>query len=297
MTDELALRARIAAPRRAVYQALTEAPALQRWLAERAAVDLGAGTFEFWGRYTPQGRRGHHRLLDARQDEAVSFTWLLDGRETTVRITLEDRSAGRTELTLRQDGLPTLDELMHPAGRRDGLHAMHTFWGLSLVNLANHVEGHELAPKADFGQDRSPTVRAELTIDAPPDEVFAALVDPAKIEAWFGWAAEVEPRVGGRMSLGVEGEISAFEPGKLLVYGDDEGAVVRWELADSGGQTHLTFVQSGYTSDELDSAAQHEAGWFAGLAELKRMHALGAQWTPVTTDLPTGDGAGEDGSG
>jgi hypothetical protein len=58
------------------------------------------------------------------------------------------------------------------------------------------------------------------------------------------------------------------------------------ELAGTAGGTHLTFVHSGFGPDELDSAAQHEAGWLGGLAELRRMHELGADWTPVSTDLP-----------
>jgi hypothetical protein len=65
---------------------------------------------------------------------------------------------------------------------------------------------------------------------------------------------------------------------------------VRWELADSGGRTYLTFVQSGYSDTELDSAAQHEAGWLGSLAELKRMHELGDAWAPLTTELPADDG-------
>jgi uncharacterized protein YndB with AHSA1/START domain len=288
MSDELVLHARLAAPPGAVYRALTDADALRTWLAEHADVALGDGRYAFWGRHTPQGEQPRQRLLDARPDEALSFSWDLDGQETTVRIGLEPDGDRRTQLTLRQDGLPTLDELMKPTGRRDGLHSMHTFWGLALANLAEHCAGRATSLMADFSQERPAVIRAELTLDASPERVFASLVDPEQIERWFGWRAEVEPRVGGRMTLGVEGRISEFEPGKILVYGDDEGAVVRWELADSGGRTHLTFVQSGFSPAELDSAAQHEAGWLAGLVELRRMHELGAEWQPLTTELPSG---------
>jgi uncharacterized protein YndB with AHSA1/START domain len=183
--------------------------------------------------------------------------------------------------------MPNLEELMGPPGRRDGRHSMHTFWGLALVNLAEHLAGRIPALRADFGPGRAREIRAELDIAAPPDRVFASLVDPDAVARWFGWPPEIDPRVGGRISFGVDGEITEFEPGKVLVYGDAEGAVVRWELAGSAGGTHLTFVQSGFGPDELDSAAQHEAGWLAGLAELRRMHELGPDWAPVSTDLPT----------
>ena len=55
-----------------------------------------------------------------------------------------------------------------------------------------------------------------------------------------------------------------------FAYADADGSIVRWELEGSEGKTFLTFVQSGYTDDEWDNAAQHEAGWLGSLAELKR---------------------------
>lgn len=293
-TDVLGLQARLPAPPAAVFRAVTDPAALRAWLADEADVDLDDGRFGFWGRTTPQGERGRHRLVATERDRRLEFTWTLDGVETGVRIGLAPDGEDRTQLTLEQDHLPTLDELMAPRGRRDGRHSMHTFWGLALVNLAEHLAGRAPAPRVDFGPDRPREIRLELDIAGSPQQVFASLVDPAQIERWFGWAAEVDPRVGGRMTLGIDGEISELEPGEVLVYGDAEGAVVRWELAGSAGRTHLTFVQSGYGPDELDSAAQHEAGWLGGLAELRRMHELGEAWTPVTTELPSGPEPGSD---
>jgi uncharacterized protein YndB with AHSA1/START domain len=294
MSDQLALHASISAPPAVVYRALTSTDAVRTWLAEHADIAVPDDRFEFWGRYTPQGERGRHRLLAARPDEELSFVWVLDGVETTVTIALAPGADGGTVLELRQDSLPTLDELMNPQGRRDGLHTMHTFWALALANLAEHAEGRPLTPKVDFSPRRAATIRVELDVAAPPERVFESLTEPERIRRWFGYAGAVEPHVGGRMVLGVDGWISEFEPGKLLVYGDDEGSVVRWELADSGGQTRLTFVQSGYSDTELDDAAQHEAGWLAGLAELRRMHELGDAWRPLTTELPTGPEQQED---
>jgi hypothetical protein len=87
------------------------------------------------------------------------------------------------------------------------------------------------------------------------------------------------------MVFGVDGKIFELEPGRKLAYADDQGAIVRWELTADGGKTHLTFVQSGFREDELDNAAQHEAGWLGGLAELKRMHELGDAWNPLTEEI------------
>jgi uncharacterized protein YndB with AHSA1/START domain len=290
MSDVLKIQAHLAAPLAVVYRALTDASAMRTWLAEFAETDLDGNRYAFWGRHTPQGERDRQRLLEVEPERVVAFEWTLDDTSTKVEFVLEPDGDGKTKLAFRQDGQPTMAELMAPPGRRDGLHAMHTFWPLAIANLAEYVEGRPLTPKADFTSKRANEVRTSFTIDAPPDKVFESLVDPAAIKRWWGWEVEVEPRVGGKMQVGVDGKIFEFEPNRRLSYKDDEGAVVRWELEGSGGKTHLTFVQSGYSADEWDDAAQHEAGWLASFAELKRMHELGDAWTPLTTEIPDGDG-------
>lgn len=294
MSDELTLQARLACAPAAVYHALTDTAAIRIWLAEHAEVCLREQRYEFWGRSTPQGERGRQTLLTTVPDRLLRFSWTLDGTTTTVHVELTADGDDHTTLLLRQDQLPTLQELMAPSGRRDGLHAMHTFWGLALANLAEYVEGRPLTPKADFSPGRAGEIRVRLEIDASPEAVFASLVDPKQVERWFGWQVEIEPRLGGKVTLGAEGKIFEFEPGKRLAYSDPEGSIVRWELEDSDGKTFLTFVQSGYADDEWDNAAQHEAGWLGSLAELKRMHELGDAWTPLTSELPNERDARED---
>lgn len=286
MSDSLSLQAHFRAGTDAVFAALTEPAALRTWLADEAEVDLAAGRYEFTGRHTPQGDAARQRLITAEPGQRLSFAWTLDDQETTVDLRLSD-DGGRTTLRLTQEPLPTLEELMAPTGRRDGRHTMHTFWGLALANLAEYVEGRPLTPRADFGADRPAEIRTQVIIDAAPDDVFESLIDPSQVARWFGWEVEIEPRLGGKISFGAEGKIIDFEPGRTLAYTDDEGAIVRWELEGSDGKTFLTFVETGYRADELDNAAQHEAGWLGSLAELKRMHELGDDWSPLTTELPT----------
>ncbi|MEZ5085044.1 MAG: SRPBCC domain-containing protein [Tessaracoccus sp.] len=288
MSDTLSLQARIAATPSKVFHALTDETAVTTWLAEHAAISLPEQHYGFWGDTTPQGDQTHQTLLSAEPDRLLRFSWTLDGTPTTVEIELQP-DGSQTVLRLRQDGLPTLDELMAPTGRRDGLHSMHTFWGLALANLAEYTEGRPLTPKADFRPKRAPEIRVRMEIDATPHEVFESLIDPTQIARWFGWEVEIQPRLGGAVTLGAEGKIFEFEPDKTLAYSDDEGSITRWELEGTGGKTFLTFVQSGYTDDEWDNAAQHEAGWLGSLAELKRMHELGNTWTPLTTELPADD--------
>lgn len=288
MNDTLYLQARITVAPRDVFHALTDDAALRTWLAEHAAVSLPEQQYEFWGRSTPQGERARQALLATDPDRLLRFEWTLDGAPTTVEINLQAID-DQTILRLQQDGLPTLEELMAPSGRRDGLHSMHTFWGLALANLAEYAEGRPLTPKVDFRSERAPEIRVRMEIDASPREVFASLINSSKVERWFGLEVEIDPRLGGVVTLGAEGKIFEFEPDKTLAYSDPEGSITRWELEGSERKTFLTFVQSGYTDDEWDNAAQHEAGWLGSLAELKRMHELGENWTPLISELPAGD--------
>lgn len=283
MTDTLRLQARLSAPRANVYRALTDEAAVRTWLAEHARADVDKRVFEFWGASTPQGEPGRQEFLAAEPDSRLSFSWLLDDTRTTVDLLLHD-GPEHTILTLTQDRLPTFDELMNPTGRRDGLHTMHTFWPLALARFAEYVEGRPLTPQADFRPQRAPRIDAEIQVAALPDAVFASLIEAEQIERWFGWAADVEPRVGGAVTLGLEATMTEFDQPHTFAYRDEHGAEVRWQLAELDGRTALTFTQTGYGAEELDDAAQHEAGWFAGLAELKRLHALGDGWAPLVTD-------------
>ena len=265
------LRAVLPAAPAEVHAALTTPSRLRAWFAEHVSAD------GFWGRWTPQGDRPHQSGL------GLNFEWVLDGTPTTVDIRLVP-AGEHTELTLRQWPLPALDELMSPTGRRDGRHTMHTFWPLAIGNLAAHLAG--VPPLwCDFSPSRPAGIRVALTIAAPARAVWRSVTDPAEVERWWGHAPEIEPRVGGKVTFGADGEVSAWAPDRLFAYTGD-GVTTRWELSESDGVTTLTFTQSGFAPDERDSAAQHEAGWCGGLLELRRMHELGERWTPLIRELP-----------
>ena len=271
------LRAVLPAPPAEVYAALTEPARVRAWLAEHA------GPEGFWGRWTPQGDAPRQTVLLAAPGERLQFQWLLDEEKTTVDIELSPSGAG-TELTLTQWPLPTLDELMSPPGSRDGRHTMHTFWPLAIGNLACHLTGTPPL-RCDFSPARPAEIRVTLEIAAPAAEVWRSLTDPAAVERWWGYAPSIEPFLGGKVTFGGEGRVSEWEPERMFAYAE-EGMTTRWELSESNGVTTLTFTQSGFTPAERDNAAQHEAGWMGGLLELRRMHELGEEWTPLTRELP-----------
>jgi uncharacterized protein YndB with AHSA1/START domain len=289
MGDVFTLRARLAASPALAYRALTDPAALQTWLAEHAEVSLPERRFEFWGRSVPEGERGHQRLLDAEPDRLLRFAWLLDGEETTAEIQLAPDGPDATALRLAQTGAQTFEELLAGVDLRVPL---HDFWRLAIANLASYLEGRQLAPRHDFSLARRAEARVDVDIDAPPEQVFASLIEPEQLNRWIAGDAEVDPRVGGSIAYdrgATPMRILQLEPGRTLAHTwafGGEDTVVRWELEGSGGRTHLTLVHSGWSPERPGDADQTQAGWSAFLAELKRMHELGPAWHRIEFALP-----------
>jgi uncharacterized protein YndB with AHSA1/START domain len=281
-TQTYTLRASIGALPEAVYAALTEAAALRAWLAEHAEVALDQGVYEFWGRFTPEGERGRQRPLAFEPGRRLSFSWRLEGAETEVAITLDGQDGG-TMLTLTHSGVPP-----RAAGDR---YWVRDLLMLSLANLASCCEGRGIGPRCDFTAFGDAEARASVEIAAAPGEVFASLIEPAQLDRWIAQRAQVEPQVGGRYDFGWDHgpvRILELEPGKVLAYSwrhsweDEQGpaaTVVRWELDDVPGGTHLTIVHSGFGPDRR--AEGYQLGWMEFLASLKRMHEVGSGWRPV----------------
>jgi uncharacterized protein YndB with AHSA1/START domain len=269
MTEPTIAQARLAAPLADVHRALTDAEAMRAWLAEHAEVSL-PDRYEFWGRYTPEGDAPHQRLRHV-DDRSLRFSWLLDGEETEVEITLEPETPESTVLTVSQTGWSYEHVL---TGSTRGV--LQTFWALAIANLADHLDGRELTPKLDF---TSSELRTEVLIDGPRDEVYDAMTDSAKISQWFGIPIEVEHEVGGTFSMGgqpVAKVIDLTPTGVSTDWGTI--GISTWELADSGGKTRLTFVQSGFDESQPPYAAW--LGWLSGIAELRRFVELDG-WQPI----------------
>ncbi|GAA5058832.1 uncharacterized protein YndB with AHSA1/START domain [Thermocatellispora tengchongensis] len=275
MTEPMTLRARLDAPLKAAYHALTDPGEMRVWLAEHAEVEL-PHRYEFWGRHTPEGDAPHQRLLHA-DERSLRFTWLLDGEETTVEIGLEEEGPDSTIITLSQTHWDFQDALTG-AGIRG---VLQTYWCLAIANLADHLAGRELTAKLDF---TSPDLRGEVLIDAARERVFESLIDSEQASAWFGYPIGIEPWVGGRFAMGGlesghAAKILELEPAAKVTIDWGGGAgVSTWELADSGGKTRLTFVQSGFDASRPPYAAW--AGTVSGIAELRRYHEI-PDWRPI----------------
>ena len=117
-------------------------------------------------------------------------------------------------------------------------------------------------------------IEVERRIDAPPDEVFAYLTDPAKYTRWKGQQAELEPRPGGlyRVRMGPDavalGEYVEVEPPNRVVFtwgwegsGDvpPGSTTVEITLRQDGDGTLLRLRHTGFPSEA--DADLHREGW------------------------------------
>ncbi|MFY9560236.1 MAG: SRPBCC domain-containing protein [Terriglobales bacterium] len=150
------------------------------------------------------------------------------------------------------------------------------------------------------GQDALVT---EIDIAAPPERVFKALTDPARLKVWFNdpscpvktW--DMDARKGGSYSYATEkgsivvngvsefkcnGEILEIDPPRLLIYTwvanwhDDKQrkTTVRWELEPSGKGTHVKVTHSGLAQEQV-AREDYRGGWPGVLEKLKQFAETG----------------------
>jgi len=135
----------------------------------------------------------------------------------------------------------------------------------------------------------------EIEIAAPPARVFAALIDPAQLLAWWGdrrtfpsthW--ELDARVGGRWlsrwrgpdgaTFALGGEILEIDPPRVLAYSwwDERypglpHTMVRYELMATGTGTRVKLTHDGFDADRADFD-DYNGGWSSVMRSL-RAHA------------------------
>src|SRR5215213_4658241 len=75
-------------------------------------------------------------------------------------------------------------------------------------------------------------IRRKILLDAPREEVWEALTDPERLEDWFA---------NGEERRAVVREV---EPGERLAFDWEDEGEVEFTLADDGGATLLTVVET-----------------------------------------------------
>ena len=269
---------RIAAKTTDVYRALIDEDALGAWFAEEASVDVDNGRYECSGRYllgTPDAGDPGMKLHEAETNRRLVYSWPLDGEDSVVAIELEpvdDGSVVHLEHHKLSGTMPWLVE---------------AFWSMALENLRAYVERGEAGLRFDFANIPYGDVRCSTEVNADPDDVFDALINPAQLDRYMSEApATIEPEIGGRYDLGwsSEGPVQILDlaPGERLSYSwrsnkdDVVGTVVTWEVEGSAGRTRLTLVHSGFAPDR--AGMDYGLGWLDFLNRIKQMVEAGDPW-------------------
>jgi uncharacterized protein YndB with AHSA1/START domain len=116
-------------------------------------------------------------------------------------------------------------------------------------------------------------LRIERHLRHPPDRVWPALVEPARLADWFPSTVTIDLRPGGTLTFdGLTGTVTDLDPPRLIAYTWDTDHL-RWELRPDGAGSVLTLT---HTFDDRAGAASFAAGWHTCVVEL----ALALDGTP-----------------
>jgi uncharacterized protein YndB with AHSA1/START domain len=247
-----------------VFAALTEAAELEQWFAEHAEVEphLG-GAYRFWGKHTygaPARADAAQRITRFAPSQALAYSWRIHDRDSEVAFSIEaDPENGEHALV---KGTHTFAQA--PAiGRAEAM--VDDLWRFNWGNLSAHLAGGQGKLLIDYGDDNA-RIALSIYIDAPPSAVFRTLIDPDKIQQWFGVAAAVDPRLGGdwhiKMEIEKDGRKIATPPCKILDFVENERLAISWpdwrgdksvpdqrvlwKLTPEGAGTRVELVHDGF---------------------------------------------------
>jgi uncharacterized protein YndB with AHSA1/START domain len=278
MTDTYEVEVDLEHDRDRVWQALVDPADLEVWFCEHADIDVAAGRYDFWGRFTPgvpSREERAHTIIDLEPGRLLRYAWPLRGGDTTVTITLD----GDTRVNVVHDDVPA---------RRSGMeHVPSHLWMGALGNLRSYLATGRPGPRFDWSWPHHGGFFAEADVPAATHEVWRALVDD-------GWLHPENPM---RRPARTENEDFAWDVGVLqgvrlldvtpserfsLAWIGDHETILTYELADSGGSTHITIVQSGFSADrDIQGMAE---GFFSGIAEIGWVFESGGTWRPGGRD-------------
>src|SRR5690349_11699323 len=122
--------------------------------------------------------------------------------------------------------------------------------------------------------------------DATPEEVYAALTEPARLAAWWTTDTTGEGEAGGTLAFRF-GEAGGFDmkvldaaPGERVLWevvdGPEEwiGTTVHWDLSRSGDYTILLFKHEGWR-EQVEFMYHCSTKWATFLVSLKQLVETG----------------------
>jgi uncharacterized protein YndB with AHSA1/START domain len=286
MTELLHVQIALKAQSEAIYQALTDN--LADWFAEYTDVSTVENRYDFWGRFTPgtpTREEGRHPLLAYEPGKHLNFEWRSHSFDSIVNIQIIPRDGGNTLVV--QQGNP-----INPS-HDIGFSTDEDFWFLSLENLRRHLDGK--APvRCDFSRSMLGDIHHTIEIDASPDAVFDALINPEQLNRWIASHATVEAHVGGEYNLGWGQSASSLKILELvpdeklrLTWPEGDGStILTWTLEGSGGKTRLTLIHSGFAPDQNTGGLQ--TGWLNFMSWVKSISEYGDDWQPAIKRIQPG---------
>lgn len=265
MNDPLHLQIALDADPAAILDAWTRD--LAAWFAEHSDVSIADQRYDFWGRYTPgtpDRQAGRHPLLSHTPNEGFAFGWQFG----------ENAEAGRVDISVHpRDGQQVV------VVKQQNASVPEDFWFLSLENLRRHLTG-KTAVRCDFTVSPLGDIHQQVDIDASPEQVFGALIEPRQLERWIASRASVETHVGGSYDIGWGNPWKVLElvPNERLTLMEESSkSVITWTLEGSEGKTRLMLVHSGFAPD-IETGLY--TGWLTFMSSIKALVEVGESWEP-----------------
>lgn len=282
-----------------VFAALTNADELTQWFAEHAEIEPHVGgAFRFWGKHsygTPTKAQATQRITKFAPSQTLAFTWRIHDRDSEVTFTIEaDPENGEASIIKGGHSFAEAPAINRAKEMIDDL------WRFNWGNISAHIAGGQGKLLVDY-TEADPNVTLSIFIEASPAAVFRTLIDPDKIQQWFGVAAAVDPRIGGdwhlKMEFEKEGQKVTSPPCKILDYVENERLSiswpdwrgdksvpdqrVTWRLAPEGAGTRVELVHDGFVRAVDISDYPFGWGWF-----LSRITTVAQGKTPEGPGIP-----------
>ncbi|MCC7479414.1 SRPBCC domain-containing protein [bacterium] len=271
MSTTIHSRLRLDVPPSGVVSALIDLAPRHRWFL-RHASQLGAaepvaeyglrGGYHFWSHFAPDPPPVLMTTLTGLQlpkaedpTARMRYVWQHRGRVSEVELELDPHEEG-SMLHLAHHGLrPLADEPLGGAA----------YWSVVLENMRLYLLGSD-GLAFHYARSRGGLELGLSLVSAGLDATAAAwelLTTPTQLDRLWGRGAYIEPRVGGDLSFGWEGEAA----GRILEFqaprrdgrgysarlssvwqlaGDALPTVLSWSLHGAGSRTRLTIVHSGF---------------------------------------------------
>lgn len=214
----LTLRRTFDAPRERVWQAFTDPDELEQWFVpEGMTTEVRAHELEPGGEMSITWTDGENRIdNEGYYVEVVENERLVSGEETEageLRLTYEFRDVeDGTEVVVTQEFSGQV-----PDGAAEG-------WAGMLETLAKLLQ----EAKGDPTQAEERSMTVNRVIDAPPERVYDAFVNPDELAAWLppeGFSGEVhefDAREGGTFRMSFNADTEELEPYASTFHGTYE---------------------------------------------------------------------------